>query len=72
MNSTTKEEMGLIKPEQLQTKMQEELSLATLPADLKKKVANEFARLCALHPGWKKHRGMRKAGEKYNLNFEFK
>lgn len=38
----------------------------------KKFIAAEYARLCRLHPNWKVSKAMRKAGEKYNVKFEFK
>jgi hypothetical protein len=53
---------------QLQAK---ELEAANIPDDKKKLIAAEYMRLCKLHPNWKAHRAMRKAGEKYNVKFDF-
>lgn len=40
-----------------------ELALADLPADVKKKIAMEYWRLKLKHPNWKVHRAMKKAGK---------
>ena len=47
------------------------LEAANIPDDIKQKIAAEYWRLCKLHPAWKAHRAMRKAGEKFNIKFEF-
>lgn len=48
-----------------------ELEAANIPEETKRKIATEYMRLCRQHPDWKAHRLMRKAGEKYNVKFEF-
>lgn len=48
-----------------------ELATANLPADLKKKIAIEYWKLKLAHPNWKVHKAMKRAGEKYNVKFEF-
>jgi hypothetical protein len=48
-----------------------ELQAADIPAETKRLIAIEYDRLCKQHPNWKAHRLMRKAGEKYNVKFEF-
>lgn len=48
-----------------------ELVTADLPADLKKKIAMEYWRLKVAHPNWKVHKAMKRAGEKFNVKFEF-
>ena len=49
----------------------EALEIAEMPADTKKLIAAEYLRLRRIHPKWKLSKTMRKAGEKYNVKFEF-
>jgi hypothetical protein len=44
---------------------------ADLPIELKRKITIEYMRLRQIHPGWKPKKLARKAGEKYNVKFEF-
>jgi hypothetical protein len=48
-----------------------DLEASSIPDDLKKLIAAEYVRLRGLHPEWKIYKAMRKAGEKYNVKFEF-
>jgi hypothetical protein len=48
-----------------------QLDASGISADTKKLIASEYMRLRRLHPGWKVLKAMRKAGEKYNVKFEF-
>lgn len=48
-----------------------ELTAADIPEATKKLIAAEFIRLQRLHPNWKPSKMARKAGEKYNVKFEF-
>jgi hypothetical protein len=50
----------------------EELNAANIPANTKKLIATEYMRLRGLHPKWKPSKAARKAGEKYNVKFDFK
>ena len=49
----------------------EALELSDMPANTKKLIAAEYMRLRRIHPKWKVSKAMRKAGEKYNVKFEF-
>ena len=35
------------------------------------RIATEFLRLCRIHPDWRRVKAMRKAGEKYGVEFKF-
>jgi hypothetical protein len=49
-----------------------ELEAATdIPEEKRKLIADEFMRLGKKYPTWKAHKLIRKAGEKYNVKFEF-
>lgn len=55
----------------VQNQQLNELQAANLDPVLKENIANEYLRLCRRHPEWRKVRAMRKAGEKFGIQFEF-
>lgn len=64
-------DLSKVTSEKIEQLQENALQLSDIPANVKTKIAQEYKQLCIKHPLWKKHRAMRKAGEAFNIKFEF-
>lgn len=60
-----------IEPDEVTKKHLAILNSTKLSDELKQKIGSEYHRLLIQNPKWKRHRVMRKAGEKFGIKMKF-